>query len=496
MGIYLYTASELRERPDGWTFDRHLATVRGAQNDRIKAMERIVEAVQRENRAGLKASEQRDFDAHQDECSRLAALQKALENSSEGREVDYSQGVLPTVQYDTGGKLTRSLYHDEQGNPTETETRRGWDNQGRHTGGGHTYRRDDAGWLQDLAAITRQGDPAAQERQARNAREFADAVKGTEARALTSYTTGAASDLVPPAWALDLLATVARPARVFADNIGGGPLPPNSMTIEVPRIVTGTSVAAQGTENTTVSDTNVGTDTIAANVHTLAGKQVLSYQLVDQSPLNVEQLIIQDLGAEMAHQVDLFALSSNATGKYGALNQAGISTVAYTDASPTVPKLYTKIADAIQRIATSRYYPADKIVMHPRRWAWIASALDPAGRPLMLPESNHPQNAIATQAGVVAQGAAGTIQGLPVFLDACLPINGGTGTNQDPIIVMHSSDLLLWESGPRITADRISMAGQLSMQIVLWEYAAIQCGRYPSSVSVVAGSGLAAPSFA
>lgn len=468
--IHIHTAEELRQRPDGWTFERHLQAVKQAAVDHSDALQSLLKRT--ENKGEWKAEDRRTFDAHESECGSLRMLAKTLEMSPEGQEVDLSK----VVQTGIGS--------DEQ---------RGYDNQGRHTGGGLTYRPDDTvtSWVKDLRAVADGGSPAAQERLARNSREVASAEK----RALTSYTAGAASELVPPTWALNLIATVARPARVTADQISNNVLPPNAMTINVPRILTGTSVAAQATENTTVSDTNVSTDMISSLVHTLAGKQTLSFQIVDQSPVNVDRLIIEDLAAELARQVDLFVLTSNATGKFGILNQSGTSVVAYTDGTPTPGELYAKIADGIQRVSTTRFLPPDKIVMHPRRWAWFLAALDSSGRPLVLPEANHPMNAVATQGGVVAQGAAGTLQGLPVYLDAVLPVNGGAGTNQDSILILRSSDLLLWESPTRIVADRISLAGQLSLQIVLWEYAAIQMGRYPTSTSLVQGTGLVTPTF-
>jgi hypothetical protein len=41
----------------------------------------------------------------------------------------------------------------------------------------------------------------------------------------------------------------------------------------------------------------------------------------------------------------------------------------------------------------------DLIVMHPRRWAWIAAATDTTGRPLIVP-TGATQNSPGTAAGV------------------------------------------------------------------------------------------------
>lgn len=480
MDLHIRTADELRERPAGWTIEQHLRAIDTAICEHSAALLAVGYKAEEQNR-GMNALETKAFDRHDNSATALRLLRSRIEESPEANEVDRSQIV------GVGGGWAAD---DATG--TVPSGGGGYGMQGMHTGRGLTYRPDDhrTSWVRDLRTMVDGGSPEARDRLARNSREW-----NTESRALTSVTAGAASDLVPPSWALSLIATVARAGRITADQLQQLSLPNTSMVVNVPRITTGASVAAQSPENTTVSDTNIATDTIFSNVHTLAGKQVLSFQIIDQSSYSMDQLIITDLAAELARQVDLFTLTSNATGKVGILSTSGVNAVTYTDASPTVGELYSKIADGVQRIATSRFLPATKIVMHPRRWAWFLAALDSTGRPLVVPEANHPMNAAGTQPGVVAQGFAGTIQGLPVFLDSLIPINAGAGTNEDKIIIMRSDDLLLWESGPRIIPDRISLAGQLSMQIVLWEYLAVQTGRYPQSISLISGTGLVAPSF-
>jgi hypothetical protein len=104
-------------------------------------------------------------------------------------------------------------------------------------------------------------------------------------------------------------------------------------------------------------------------------------------------------------------------------------------------------------------------------------------------------NSAAVQRGVIAQGAAGEMLGLPVFLDANISTTNGGGNNEDVVLMLNTNDLLLYESQLRLLPDRISLAGQLSLQLVLWEYVLIQFQRYPSSVAVVSGTGLAAPVF-
>ena len=106
---------------------------------------------------------------------------------------------------------------------------------------------------------------------------------------------------------------------------------------------------------------------------------------------------------------------------------------------------YNKVVAAATAIATARYLPAAAIVMHPNRWAWVLEALDTATRPLIVLTAQGPFGDVGTIGSVVAEGAAGTFAGLPVYTDANIPINVGLGT-EDIVIVARFPDCYLWES--------------------------------------------------
>lgn len=468
MDLHIRTADELRERPPGWTFEQHIDAVRTALGEHATA------AVEASQKAGgeqreLTALERKAFDTHTNQTRALELLLHRMENSPDGRQVDYGQ-VVATDRGDGSG---------------------GYERQWRHTGGGHTYNEGSPrrSWVMDLVHAA-SGDQEARGRLVANNREFA-----VENRALAGNITGAAGEFVPPVWMMQQLVRVARPGRVFADQINGQPLVEKTNTVDIPRLVTGTAVAQQTTENTAVQNTDAAADSISATVVTLAGQQVLSVQLIDQSPVSVDQIILEDLASALAVKVDQFALSSTGTGQVGVLNLSGVNAVTYTDASPTVGELYPKVADAIQRVSTSRYMPPDKIFMHPRRWAWLTAAVDTAGRPLVVPSAQMPQNSSAAMAAVASEGFVGSMQGLPVFADPNIPTNLGAGTNQDPIIAARTRDLYLWQSVPFALVDPYSLSANMSVRLRLHSYVAVQHGRYPTAVSIINGTGLIAPTF-
>ncbi|WP_420035071.1 phage major capsid protein [Streptomyces sp. cg28] len=355
-----------------------------------------------------------------------------------------------------------------------------------------TYRKGDVhghSWVKDMSAVALRADADAADRLRRNTREVAQ-----ETRAL-STTDGAGGEFVPPMWLINEAVTLARAARVVADQLRPQPLPPGTDSISLPRVATGTATAEQTSQNTAVQNTDATTDSVTANVATIAGQQVISQQMIDQSPVNMDDVLLADLTADYAVKLDRFVISNNATNKRGLLNVSGSNAITYTDATPTVGELYSKGADAIQQIHTGRFLPPDKVFMHPRRWAWFTAALDTAGRPLVVPTANMPQNVLAAMGDVVSEGFVGTWQGLPVYVDPNIPTNLGAGTNEDRIITLRSADFLLYESVLRAEAFRETKADTLSVLLRVFNYAALHSERYPKALSVIGGTGLITPTF-
>lgn len=351
------------------------------------------------------------------------------------------------------------------------------------SGGEHSY-------FRDLFRSHAYGDRDSTERLQRNNAEIRTA-NGLN----TTDTTG--GDLVPVEYLTSQWVAFARAQRVLASEINLQPLPSGTDSIVLPRLTGGTAVAEVSTQNSALQETDAVTDSVTASVTTLAGIQRIAIQLLDQSPVNVDQIIMQDLAGALAQKIDQFVISNNASGKYGVTAVSGINSVAYTTTSPTAAGIYSKIMDGVQQIHTGRFAPATKVFMHPRRWAAFVAATDSSGRPLVLPDASGAFNAMALQdGGVVASGYVGRLgNGLPVYLDANIPTNLGAGTNQDQILIVKHDDLVLYESAPKAEVFRETYADQGSVLVRLYEYLAFQGGRYPKSISVVGGTGLVTPSF-
>jgi hypothetical protein len=87
------------------------------------------------------------------------------------------------------------------------------------------------------------------------------------------------------------------------------------------------------------------------------------------------------------------------------------------------------------------------------------------------------------------------VAGVNVITDAGIPTNLGAGTNEDRIIVARRSDLLLWEQGsgsPAVARFDSVGSASLTVKVVAFGYSAFTAGRFPTGISVIQGTLLAA----
>lgn len=328
-------------------------------------------------------------------------------------------------------------------------------------------------------------DPDAQERIQRHQREAS-----IERRDITTSTL---NGLIPPLYLLDQAATLARAGRPFANAIPSYPVPTNGMTLTVTRVTTGTATAAQTSQNTAAHEVDMVTTDFTVPIVTVMGQQDVSRQAIERGAIT-DALIFADLTADHATKWDaqcLYGTGSNGQAT-GIIAQSGIGTDSY--AGTTVAAFNGSINAALSRVASNRYAPADVIVMHPRRWHWLLSKSDSNGRPLVVPNAQIPQNAQGVGA-TAASGFAGTFAGLPVIVDANIPLTYGTSTDEDRVLVTRLADLVQWE-GPLMTFSFDQAVNPpATIRLAVSSYAAFTAGRYPTGTSMVQGTGLVAPTY-
>lgn len=366
-----------------------------------------------------------------------------------------------------------------------------------------TYRPDtpEVSFFRDAFAMRSQDDFAARERLERNSREQAEVLRGAfPGVQFRDVGTSAFAGLVVPQYLVDLVAPLARAGSPLVNALVSKlPLPPEGLTVNVSRITTGAGVAAQATENAAVQETDVDDTLLTVNVRTYAGMQDVSRQALERGTA-IDRVIYSDLVRAYFTALDSALINADGTSgaHLGIRSTAGIVSVAYTDASPTVPELYPKLAAAIQQINANLFSPASVIVMHPRRWAWETAALDSSNRPLLVPNANGPFNAIAVGDAAGYGQVVGVQHSLPVITDGNIPTNLGAGANEDVILVLSNPELVLWHEGdgmPRQLRFEQTATAPATIRLAVWGYSAFTAGRYPAASAVIGGTGLVPPTF-
>ena len=340
-----------------------------------------------------------------------------------------------------------------------------------------TYRPDGShSFFRDIALAGRDAEASA-----RLQRHKAE----TEKRNVTSSSNG----FIPPVYLADLAVNVPRAGRPLADQMPKATLPDVGTSFTLPKLSTGTTVAAQ-TDGGSVSETDVTTSTVTTYVRTIAGQQDVSQQLLDRSDPAFDAVIFADLIRAYDTELDRQILvgSSGSNEHVGLANVSSINTVTYTSSTPTASELVPKIYDAIQKVASNRYLYPTHIVMHPRRAAALA-----AGSSSSVPLFQ--QGGLFRAFGEQDSGVVGTIAGLPVVVDANIPTTDGTGTNQDSIYVIHAPDMFLMEGDLRTRVLDAPLSGTLEVRLQVFGYSAFASERYPKAIAKISGTGLATPSF-
>jgi HK97 family phage major capsid protein len=327
--------------------------------------------------------------------------------------------------------------------------------------------------------------------------------RGMETRTgdMASSSATAGGSFAPPLWLVSEFATFARPGRVTADLFQHETLPPGVSSINLPKVSGGATTGVQATQNSALSDTAMTTTSVSSGISLIGGKQIVSLQLLQQSGIPFDRVILGDLAASYAQQLDLGVLAgSGASGQLRGLNNAASAgSTIYTTTSPSLTSttsansFYNRVVAAATGIHTTRYLPATAVVMHPNRWAWCLEALDTTLRPLIITDGSS-LNAAGTSTGIVAQGAAGNIV-LPVYLDANVTttVGAGSATNQDVCYVLRAPDMTLWESDIQVQSFDQTYADNASVLFRCLAYGALIVDKWAGSVNIISGTGLVAP---
>lgn len=439
------------------------------RRDAVKVeMDAVLEAVAAEERTDLTAEETEKVDALVEEARALdAKIEKfSTQATADAKAAEVRASVAAVVAPRVGGA---------------TVTREA-----------RTYTPEaEVSFVKDVYAAQIRGDYSAQERLARHTKE-----ESVERR---SVATDNFAGLVIPQYLVDLAAPYARAGRPTADYATSKhALPAAGMTLNISRMTTGTSTAVQETQNTDISNTDSDDTLLTIPVRTIAGQQDLSKQAIERGT-GIDTFVVADLIRSWHTTVDYQVLNGTGNnGQFKGIRASGGNTVTYTATTPTTALLYSKLADAYQKVESNVFIAPTHWIMHPRRLAAILASSDTTGRPLAVPNSNGPMNAAAAGAGLPGYGNSGyTILGLPVVTDANVLTNLGAATNQDEIYCVAAPEMHLWEQpgSPFALSFDATGAGSLTVKSVVYGFGAFSAERYPLAASIISGTGLVAPTF-
>jgi Phage capsid family len=272
----------------------------------------------------------------------------------------------------------------------------------------------------------------------------------------------------------------ARARASLFDALPQRPLPEFGLKVEVPRLVTGGSVAVVASENSAVSETDP-TSALASSARAyLAGNVDVSRQLLELARPGIDQVVSRDLGRDLGLKVDQqLVTGSNAAGQTeGLATVAGTIAITYTAATPTLNKLVSAIWDGARQIAEQGGGPSELtpdnylVVMAPRRFAYLSANTGSTSGSVTMPPL--PGQAVATP--------------------GCRTVLGA-GTNEDEIYVIAKDEVFVGSTPPMLAIYPEAGSSTLTVRLQARQSVATMFSRQPKAIARISGTGLVSPTF-
>ena len=310
-----------------------------------------------------------------------------------------------------------------------------------------------------------------------------------EYRVEPNRTQGYGGYFTVPLWLNQAFATANRAGRVLASLMRNLPLPAGVSSVNLPIIVTGT-VVQPAMDTAPVVDQDITDAPGSSTVATLSGDADVSLQLLEQSPggAHLDWALFQDLSEAYDEDLETQLLTGRGSTYQellGITKVIGINSVTYTDGSPSGSAMFPYFGKAAAQIGDNRKRPPECWLMRTARWAWLSAAEDTAQRPFSIPTPFYIGRGTSATPDPV-----GGLLSFPVFADDAIPADLGTGADEDVVIAIRPSDLILLEATPVTAVMREPGSGNLSARIQMHNRVAAITNRKPAAVSVLSGSGL------
>lgn len=365
---------------------------------------------------------------------------------------------------------------------------------------GHYRRNSKRSYFEDLAAEA-SGNAQARERLTESHRAALDAMPTDRRDLYLGSTTG--QEFVPPVYQQDMFQSKHEAAAVASGLVSNHDLPNTGRSITIPK-QTGSAavgITSSGSPLSALTETDAAFSSATGTVYMVSGVQDLELVLAERGTPAVDDVLTTHFGALIGAFIDSMVINGSGSGQpTGMLNVSGIQSVTYTDASPTLPEAYPKLADLQTQVETEHFLPLTGWIAAPRRSNKWASELDSANRPYITPNpGGQVLNALAGTDGNIKPVAAGYsgyhIHGAPLYKAAKVPTTLGAGTNEDAILGGDFSACHLWLSPVIFEIDRSVNFKTGGLCVRARRYMCFIGDARPDAIGKVTGTGLVAPTF-
>lgn len=286
-----------------------------------------------------------------------------------------------------------------------------------------------------------------------------------EKRALSEGTDSAGGFTVPTPLAQNFIDKLR--ANSVAIRAGAQTVPMNSETLAIARLASDPAVAWRA-ENAAIADTDATFERVTFTAKSLAGKQVISRELAEDS-INVGAMIENAFAQSMAVELDRAAIYGDglSNAPTGVWNTAGINSVSMGTNGAALAD-YDKLLDAVFEIKNANAADPTAMIANPRTETALQKLKDLDNNPLTVPS---------------------TIGRIPLLSTTSAPIDEteGTATDASSIVFGDFSQLMLgMRTEIRIDIFDQPLASTGQLLVVAWLRADVQLAQ-PKSFCKLTG---------
>jgi hypothetical protein len=301
-----------------------------------------------------------------------------------------------------------------------------------------------------------------------------------------------AAGFTGPAWLGELFATAVRPGPSVASSLVQIPWEAGrGYEAHIPKVTVGASVGVVEADNPTADvvddSSSIASETADSKLGVISGALVVDLAVYERSDPSGALVWLKELYAATDAEREWAFLNDAASTGQGHLDGlrsvSGVQTANYTDGSPTPAAFVAALAAAKAQFAETRLQPATHVYMHPRRWEWVANAVG-TSLPLL--------GSLGGQASAPAPDApVGVLSGLRVVTSTQIPTDLGVGSDED-VVILAKADDIYWSESRRYLVFRQGVeSGRLAARVESVAYLRLFANRYPTSILVLSGTGLA-----